>query len=442
MKNIRVDDLGGLKRALGDFGEKLLFRGQTVHFGTVEQPSATSSFDRQGCIPTEMLRWARYADEVLGAFTGRQADLALNQAILQHYGFRSFYLDCSDVAAVSAWFAGNAYSDRIELELSEDCDEYPLFLRKRMARYEPADGKGHLYVLDRNACERVGLTDLSTIAIAGARTRASVQHAYLLGPLRNAPLPIECYLGHIEGNCTVFRELAAEFGLATTRDVFPTSREDPILDTLLSLPWIEIPGMAAEKGDIPFFRRGLELPEYDNSFVKIASPTVAFYRGGKLDEIVDEVAGFPGGIGVQIPEVALFGRPDRGFRRAFPNVMALLKEHGGVIFEARTLIKFPQHSGSTVYQKGLVVDLVEPDLVRLSALMVEHPGQRIAAAGAERGWFHRLGADGIWRREPRKDDCPCGADWPHERHLESLFIVEDFLADRARSDEQGADDGI
>ena len=152
------------------------------------------------------------------------------------------------------------------MELCEDCDERPLLLRKKMASYDAAEGVGHLYVLDRTACEKVGLISLAPIAIEGARTRPSVQSAHLLGPPRNAPLPAECFLAHIEADCPVFRALAAEAGLASTGSVFPPSTEDPILDALLSLAWIQIPGVANPAGAIPVFRRGIELPEYDNSF--------------------------------------------------------------------------------------------------------------------------------------------------------------------------------
>lgn len=297
LQNIKLNDLVGLKECLAAFGSAVLFRGQTEHFGTPEQPSANTSFDRHGCIPSEMLRWSRYADEILSAFTAQHSNLALNQAILQHYGFRSFFLDCSDHPAVSAWFAGNRYSDELSVELCEDCDERPLLLRKKMASYDAAEGVGHLYVLERAACEKVGLTDLTESAIVGARTRASVQSAHLLGPLRKAPLSAECFLAHIEADCAVFREFAAEFGLTSTCSLFPSSAEDPILDALLSLPWIPISGAANSLEDIPAFRRGIELPEYDNSFVKIASPAVAFYRGGKIKDFLEEVDGFSGGRG-------------------------------------------------------------------------------------------------------------------------------------------------
>lgn len=429
LENIRVDDLVGLKNCLAAFGQGVLYRGQTAHFGTAERPSAITSFDRHGCMPSEMLRWSRYADEVLGAFTGQYSNFALNQAILQHYGFRSFYLDCSDNPAVSAWFACNRYSDDLIVELCEDCDERPLFLRKKMARYDAAQGVGHLYALDRAACEKVGLTDLTAITIDGARTRPSVQNAHLIGPLQNAPLSAECFVAHIEADCAVFREFAVEVGLVSTGSVFPSSREDPILDALLSLPWIPIPGVSNPISEIPAFRRAIELPEYDNSFVKIASPTVAFYRGGKVEDLFDEVDGFSGGVVVQVPEITMLGSPRGDFPSIYPKVLATLQEHGGAVFEAPTLLRFPQHAGTLFYQKGLAVELVERDLVHVSALLVKHPGQEIEAVGVNRGWFYRVGEDGVWRREQRDDDCPCGTEWPHERHMASLYIIEDFLAD-------------
>lgn len=131
----------------------------------------------------------------------------------------------------------------------------------------------------------------------------------------------------------------------------------------------------------------------------------------------------------------MLGSPHRDFLSVYPNVLAMLREHGGVLFEAPTLLKFPQLAGSLLYQKGLAVELVEPDLVHVGALMVKHPGQEIEAAGVNRGWFYRVSEDGVWQREQRDDDCPCGTDWPHERHMASLYIIEDFLADASQFDE-------
>ncbi len=432
LQKFKVTDLIGLKDCLAAFDRDVLFRGQTRNFGTPAQPSATTSFDRHGCIPSEMLRWSRFADEVLAAFTGQHSNLALNQAILQHYGFRSFYLDCSDRAHVSAWFAGNLYTSRPILELCEDCDERPIHLSKKMASYRAADGAGHLYLLDRVACEKAGLTDLTAIAIKGTRTRASVQSAYLIGPLRNAPLPDECFLAHIEADCAIFREFAAEAGLGSTDSVFPPSTDDPILEALLSLPWTLKFGAADSIGGIPTFRRVIELPEYEESFTKIASTAVAFYRGGRITDFLGKVDGFSAGAVVQVPEITLLGSPDHDFPRLYPKVMALLQEHESVVFEASLLFKFPQHSNRPFYQKGVALNLIEPALVHVGALMVRHPGQEIDAAGVNRGWFYRVGEDGIWRREPSGNDCPCDSEWLHERHMISLYIIEQFLSDPAK----------
>lgn len=131
----------------------------------------------------------------------------------------------------------------------------------------------------------------------------------------------------------------------------------------------------------------------------------------------------------------MFGSPNRGLRRVYPKVLDTLREHGGIIFEAPTLVKFPRRSGGLFYQKGVALELVEPDLIHVGALMVRHPGQEIDAAGVSRGWFHRVDENGVWLREPCDDDCPCGSDWPHERHLDSLHIVERFLTEPVEFDE-------
>lgn len=281
-------------------------------------------------------------------------------------------------------------------------------------------------MLDGTACKQVGLTNLAAIAIAGARTRPSVQNAHLIGPLRNKPLPAECFVAHIEADCSVFREFAAEAGLSSTDSVFPKPSEDPILDALLSLPWIPIPSVGPI-GEISAFRRAVELPEYDDSFVKIASPEVAFYRGGTVGDTFDEVEGFSGGTILPVPEITILGSPNHDFLQIYPQILSLLREHKGIVFESSTLLKFPQQAGGLIYQKGVVVELVEPDLVHVGAFLVSHPGQEIKAAGVNRGWFYRISEDDVWRREPSENDCPCGADRPHERHMASLYIIEDFL---------------
>lgn len=130
MKLHVASTLDELEMMLTSFGSDVLFRGQNSHYGEPGEPSVGTSFDRKGCIPSEMLKWCRYSQNVLDAFIqGHRGDFAYQQALLQHYGWRSFYVDCTSNPAVAAWFASHSYSEEPKLEISEDCDERPVWLK-------------------------------------------------------------------------------------------------------------------------------------------------------------------------------------------------------------------------------------------------------------------------------------------------------------------------
>ncbi|MFD2884074.1 hypothetical protein ACFS4T_20580 [Pseudomonas lini] len=150
-----------------------------------------------------------------------------------------FYVDCTSSAAVAAWFASHKYSEATTLELCEDCDEVAVMVRKRMARYAPVIGTGHLYVLSKQAANHVGLVNLATLTVEGYRPRTVAQSAWLLGPLHN-PIPQNCYLAQITVPSDVLQAYAAARGLTDTNTLFPSPADDPILRSLLGLPWEEI----------------------------------------------------------------------------------------------------------------------------------------------------------------------------------------------------------
>ena len=52
----------------------------------------------------------------------------------------------------------------------------------------------------------------------------------------------------------------------------------------------------------------------------------------------------------------------------------------------------------------------------------------MTGAGMIRGWFYRVGDDGRWTREANPDECDCGNDRTHLRHVSALHIVEAYLA--------------
>jgi hypothetical protein len=436
MKQLRANSVAELKAILADLGEGALFRGQTSFYGKPGEPSVVTSFDRHGCIPGRMLKWSRYATNVLEIFTkGHANTLELDQALLQHYGWRSFYIDCSANAAVGAWFAAHRYSDRNVVEMSEDYEERPVWLRKRMAQYNFEEGDGHLYVFDKEVCSGVGLVDLAALKIEDARSRTEAQAAWLIGPLRNQPVPYECFLAHVIADRAIFRDYAAEQGFTETNSLFPPVAEDPILHSLLSLPWREIKGVADAEFPIPAFERSLDLPEYQDSFVKIAWPRTAFFRGKTVAEGFESIDGDPvGGVVVRVPDIVLFGTADKETPMRFPKVEKLLNK-GTAVFEIDDLIQHANMGHLTFYQKGIGVIPRDKGLFEVCELVVQHPGLDMTGAGFNKGWFYRVGTDGVWTRESHPDECDCGSAAVHDLHISALQIAEHFLQEPKGFDE-------
>lgn len=428
METVSVSSVGELKAFLAQLPADVLFRGQNSHYLEDGIPSVVTSFDRKGCIPSQMVKWARYASNVLDTYIGPVSDtLAFNQALLQHYGWRSFYVDCSARASVAAWFASHTFSQKNVIELCEDCDELSIMMIKIRADYKFNDGKGHMYVLDKSAAKKLGLVDLSVLKLEGARLRTDVQSAWLIGPIRNTKLPPECFIAHIIADRSVFRDLAAGDGLSATEDLFPSASVDPILATLLSLPRKRV----KHDGDgpkMPFFRRALELPEYEDSFVKISSTRVAYFNGDRVSER-EKIEGVNArGVSIMVPEIALFGVADKA-PLVFPNIKNLLNQHGAAVFEIDDIIQYAVSQDSIQYQKGVVVQMRGEDLVELSELIVEHPGLEMTAVGISRGWYYRFGENDLWVRERHPEECPCGNEAHHLRHISALHIIEEYLKD-------------
>jgi hypothetical protein len=432
MREFSVSSVKELKGVLRDAGPDVLYRGQTKHYGAVGSPSVVTSFSRMGCVPSEMGKWTYYASDVLERWLGeRVRSLQFSQAILQHYGWRSFYLDVSTEPTVAAWFASHVFKDRSRIDLCEDHNEVPVLLRKKRASYEFEDGIGHLYLIGKTlSTERVGAINLSEIHLAGYRPRFSAQAAWMLGPLTNEPLPQACYVGQITADRSVLRAFAAEQSLEGVESLFPPRDEDPVLNSLLSLPWNEI-SEPFEKRDqemsLPAFRRTIEVPEYHEGFQKILPPNIALFRNSSIPASV-RVDGVPAdSIVIATSERVIFGTADPPASR-FPMITALVKRHGCVSFEINQLIRHAGFESTALYGKGVSVARREGDLVEVGELVVEHPGMRITRAGLNVGWYYEVDADGIWTRRKHPNECPCGSNYPYQRHLSALTIIDDWLA--------------
>ncbi|PVM90874.1 hypothetical protein DDF62_08695 [Caulobacter radicis] len=204
--------------------------------------------------------------------------MAIDQAILQRYGWRSFFLDATSDPAVACWFAANRYHTEPSGELIEDCWEDPVCIRRERAWYEPADGQGCLYVISRKALRARDLNavDLLEITTREGQHRCVAQSAFMVGPLKGN-LPDDCVATRIHAPSAVFAAYAARNPALTVDQLLPGPQTDPVLAALLSIPWVKLEHGGKDVG-IDFFERGLPLPEYEVRSLRRTGPGSAFYR--------------------------------------------------------------------------------------------------------------------------------------------------------------------
>lgn len=429
MQTVEISSTRELRAFFAGLDADWLFRGQLHHYENAGASNIVSSFSRLGCSPPEMLKWHHYSSNILRGMLGSAAsDLALCQALLQHYGWRSFYIDVSTDPAVAAWFGAYQYHEETIIDSCEDCNEMPVWLRRKFASYEEAEeGSGHLYAISRSRLpEGVEAIDLAQIGTWGTRSRYSVQSAWLIGPLSRAPLPPETIGYHLIADRDILREYATQEGFQTTESMFPPPEEDAALATLLRLPWKIIPTDGPEF--IPAFRRTIEFPEYHRSYRRILSPSLALYKGTSVATLPRAPEGPDDIHVVAIPELAMFGHPPQASLDRFPHIQRLLPRHAVVVFEIDNLILRGELEGQALYCKGMSLAVHDQGLIEVSEQWVEHPGMTLTCGGACRGWFYEISEDGIWARHHHQDECLCGNEEIHIELFQRLHGIEEYLA--------------
>jgi hypothetical protein len=398
MLALEAETTNQLAAILAKHSGEALYRGQLVDYGSETATGMRTSFNRHGCSPAMMVTWEHYAEFVLRHLLPDPnviEGIELPQAVLQHYGWRSFFLDASTSPAVSAWFAGHSWSGGRTWELVEDCFEDPVILSRHRASYEAAEGIGFIFVLSVHELRRAGFHIHDLSVLQAGDSRPLLQRAQLVGPLHR-DLPRSCVAARIAAPRTVMRAFAAERGYCATEDLFPGPARDPILGRFLSLPWTQlgVPGQVS-KLNLEFYARVIELPEYHHQALRKHLPSkYAFFRHERLSTL---------GLDTDIvfraaPSVALLGRYDEALA-VFPRVTALVRRERRVAFEVDELIWIPETITRGVWGKGLIVEMREGDLIAIGDLTVLHPGRKLTGFGFNAGWSYRADADGHW--DPR-----------------------------------------
>ncbi len=415
--------------AIAEIGPGALFRGQSrEYFDDQARPHLSTSFNRQGCVPPLMLKWSHVAQAILTAFVKGyvgDSDLAVDQAILQHYGWRSFFLDASSNPAVAAWFAGHRYHTEPCGELIEDAFELPLMIRRERASYGAGEGDSVLYALSRQElrARNIQAVDLVEIMTASGQPRYLAQSAFMVGPLQ-AALPAEAIVARIIAPAALFRDYASRTDGMDAASLFPPPTADPVLAALLAMPWIR-PSLAVI-GDMGVFTRGLPLPEHHVETVRRTGAGTAYYARNWIANAVSDTI-FQDTV-FYLTEETFFhgGAPDDA---RMPYLSSLMRDHLSVAVEIDGLIRFPGALGYPSYGKGIYLERQPDNTILLSALNLKHSGLVPGEFGITRGIYYRVGDDRRWVPVEHLEQCRCGGVAIHAHHLVVAVHFEHALAE-------------
>ena len=440
MQTLRITNSQELEDFVRGSEESWLFRGQTRHYtddrGEVSIPT---SFQRHGCIPPVMFAWTHYSRALIRAFSGmnyHEIDLGTSQAILQHYGWRSFFVDLTKSFSVAGWFAANRYSESKGIEMCENFEEEPVWLVVRNASYEEVAEPGNVYVIDRTRLEshELSMHDLTEFEIQEGTLRFDSQKACLVEG-KNGKLPPDAVIYHLVIEHNVLVEYCSQSGLSNVEDVFPKREHDFVLQALLDIPWELI--RTEEQFPIPAYRRGLELPEYDHKFVKHLGPYptlfsgfwVADNRGEKASPFVDLPF-------FRLPKFAYFANTNDDFE--INHVTALVNRYEKFVVELDGLINVPEVAVASEFEKGIYVERLSDGNVAVSGLVVHHPGHVVSGVGVNAGWVYKLGQRG-WLKQDHPEQCPCNNDLRHILQFAILRHLNEALKHEKMSQRSALD---
>lgn len=425
MIKTRIDSLNALEEHFARYGEGYLFRGQVKHYtNDAGQVSIPTSFSRHGCVPDIMFKWTHYAKAMIRAFSGCSyfdIDIETSQAVLQHYGWRSFYIDLTKTPHIACWFAANEYVEQKRIHMGENLYEEPVWLVHKEAEYRAGYGDGHIYIIDRLALESLGVKvhDLTLLGDDEGRLRFEAQQACLAGNLKNN-LPPQTVVSHIEVASYILRAYCEKHGLSKVSDVFPPKEEDFILKTLLELPWERL----RIDSPIPTFKRGLEIPDYEAKFVKHIPAEITLFENFWIADNRGDDTPLKSITFYKLPQFSYYASTNQKFDLSFVN--KALKSHGDFVIEIDGLIKIIEDQEPYNYEKGIHISKSDNGHISISGLIVEHPGNIVKGFGLNQGWYYKANIEN-WEKVHNEDQCPCNNDLRHELQFSLLRMLNEAL---------------
>ena len=242
----------------------LLFRGQNNPYPTVRSGLARPDVRFE---PEVQRGLSAVAGEILGHDSLSAGNLPFRMAVLQHYGYKTHYVDLTSDPNIAAWFASNKYVPRSIIYGGS-----PIRKIEQIRYVKREAGEGFVLVLAfPDAKKLTAERSLFDVSPVEPFVRPSRQKAWLLydrQPL--LPDPNEFWVATIKIDCS---RVALQF---SSEQLFPVPADDVGYRALLGTPFVEIPAFWLENhqnaepkpSELPRLNwgiRALPVPEYAHS---------------------------------------------------------------------------------------------------------------------------------------------------------------------------------
>lgn len=414
--------------------ENYLYRGQIKNYsdGNYEY-SFQTSFDRVRCIPYYQIKWQYYCNLILDIMTNEKwinniveiNRLKYVEALMQHYGWRSRFIDLTSNPLVSIFFACYTFSKKTVMYAMEDCYENFLIEVKNEATYNVGDNEyGYLYAINHeklaskypnmliNLKEGLVYTDLRPVRQAG----------YLLencdGKLNS--VMSECIVEVLKIDKNVLLE-CCHLNNITVKWLFPSNEIDFIYNMLLSMPRKEyvFDGIGSN-----FFQKPLIIPEYNIEFRKFQVPEVAYYSQYWTRDIVDQNINFlkyQNSREYRCKDDFIFHiLPSIDNRMECKELLETLLEHNSILIEFDNIFQ-GYFIEEDVYQKAIYIEK-EEDIISFSEIGVQVNGRVKRGIVSFPSIYFRNIDNTYLEYVKHEDKCKCG-NMKRQFHSVSIAIA-------------------
>jgi hypothetical protein len=191
-----------------------------------------------------------------------------------------------------------------------------------------------------------------------------------------------------------------------------------MLQNLLSLPRVKI---AMPNSPFPFYLRSLEIPEYQDSFVKHLPIATTLASSLWLSDVTKNA---DRELWLRVQEDTFYGHTET--TKPLPRLSTYFRDNAVTNIETDGLICYPAREAAPTYEKGISVRATNGRF-EVCGLSIDYASDRVSGGGVARGYTYELIDDRLVR-SPAATDCACGDPERHLLHLRALAVLEEMLA--------------